>query len=71
VTAILDVSAYYHDSAACLERDGDIAAPVQEERFIRKKHDPGFPHPTSDCCLQAGGIRLRDVSLWRVTIGRS
>ena len=40
---ILGVSAYYHDSAACLVRDGTIVAAAQEERFTRKKHDPGFP----------------------------
>jgi carbamoyltransferase len=61
-TCIVGVSAYYHDSAACLVRDGDIVAAAQEERFTRKKHDPGFPHHAIDYCLQAGGIRLRDVS---------
>ena len=40
---ILGISAYYHDSAACLVRDGKIVAAAQEERFSRKKHDPGFP----------------------------
>ena len=40
---ILGISAYYHDSAACLLRDGEIVAAVQEERFTRKKHDAGFP----------------------------
>ena len=40
---IVGVSAYYHDSAACLVRDGDIVAAAQEERFSREKHDPGFP----------------------------
>lgn len=59
---IVGVSAYYHDSAACLVRDGDIVAAAQEERFTRKKHDPGFPHRAIDYCLQAGGIRLKDVS---------
>jgi carbamoyltransferase len=62
VTAILGISAYYHDSAACLVRDGDIVAAAQEERFTRKKHDPGFPHRAIDYCLEAGGGRLRDVS---------
>jgi carbamoyltransferase len=61
-TIILGVSAYYHDSAACLVRDGDIVAAAQEERFTRKKHDPGFPHRAVDYCLKAGGIGLRDVS---------
>ncbi|BCA54115.1 conserved hypothetical protein, putative Carbamoyltransferase family protein [Nitrospira sp. KM1] len=58
---IIGISAYYHDSAACLVRDGEIIAAAQEERFTRKKHDPGFPHRAVEYCLQAGGIRLRDV----------
>ena len=58
---ILGVSAYYHDSAACLVQDGDIVAAAQEERFTRKKHDPAFPHCAVDYCLKAGGIRLQDV----------
>ena len=41
---ILGISAYYHDSAACLVRDGEIIAAAQEERFTRKKHDARFPH---------------------------
>ncbi|HEU4685454.1 MAG TPA: carbamoyltransferase [Nitrospira sp.] len=61
MTTILGVSAYYHDSAACLVRDGEIVAAAQEERFTRKKHDPGFPHRAIDYCLQAGKIRLNDV----------
>ncbi len=40
---ILGISAYYHDSAAVLIKDGDIVAAAQEERFTRKKHDEGFP----------------------------
>ena len=40
---ILGISAFYHDSAACLLRNGDIVAAAQEERFTRKKHDAGFP----------------------------
>src|SRR5215217_8655463 len=59
---ILGISAYYHDSAACLVRDGDIVAAVQEERFTRKKHDPEFPHHAITYCLETGGIRLSDVS---------
>jgi hypothetical protein len=42
-TWILGISAYYHDSAACLTKDGRIVAAAQEERFTRKKHDPRFP----------------------------
>ena len=41
---ILGFSAYYHDSAACLVQDGEIVTAAEEERFTRKKHDPGFPH---------------------------
>ena len=40
---ILGISAFYHDAAACLVRDGDIVAAAQEERFTRKKHDADFP----------------------------
>lgn len=58
---ILGLSAYYHDSAACLVRDGEIVAAAQEERFTRKKHDPGFPHKALDYCLREAGITLRQV----------
>lgn len=58
---ILGLSAYYHDSAACLVRDGEIIAAAQEERFTRKKHDPGFPHRALDYCLAEAGITLRQV----------
>jgi carbamoyltransferase len=58
---ILGISAYYHDSAACLVRDGEIIAAAQEERFTRKKHDPGFPCHAVRYCLEAGGITLSEV----------
>ncbi|HJR76053.1 MAG TPA: carbamoyltransferase [Nitrospiraceae bacterium] len=58
---ILGISAFYHDSAACLVRDGEIIAAAQEERFTRKKHDPGFPHKAVDYCLREGRIGLSDV----------
>lgn len=58
---ILGVSAFYHDSAACLVRDGEIIAAAQEERFTRKKHDPGFPHKAVEYCLREGNIGLKDV----------
>ena len=58
---ILGISAYYHDSAACLVRDGDIMAAAQEERFTRKKHDAGFPHNAVRYCLHEGGISLTDL----------
>jgi carbamoyltransferase len=51
MTAILGISAFYHDSAAALVVDGDVVAAAQEERFTRKKHDPGFPLHAIDYCL--------------------
>lgn len=54
---ILGISAFYHDSAACLVRDGDIIAAAQEERFTRKKHDFSFPLKAIDYCLEAGKIK--------------
>jgi len=53
---ILGISAYYHDSAAALVRDGEIVAAAQEERFSRKKHDAGFPVNAVRYCLEAGGV---------------
>ncbi len=60
-THILGISAFYHDSAACLVRDGEIVAAAQEERFTRKKHDPGFPSNATRYCLDAGGVSLSDL----------
>ena len=60
-TYILGVSAFYHDSAACLIRDGHIVAAAQEERFTRKKFDAGFPSHAILYCLEAGGISLSDL----------
>ncbi|HON58910.1 MAG TPA: carbamoyltransferase [Smithella sp.] len=53
---ILGISAFYHDSAACLVRDGEIIAAAQEERFTRKKHDFSFPQNAIRYCLKEGGI---------------
>ena len=58
---ILGVSAFYHDSAACLIRDGEIVAAAQEERFTRKKFDARFPAQAIKYCLRAGGISLAEV----------
>lgn len=58
---ILGISAFYHDSAACLVTDGDIIAAVQEERFTRKKHDFGFPLQAINYCLREGGITSNDI----------
>jgi carbamoyltransferase len=60
-THILGVSAYYHDSAASLLRDGQIVAAAQEERFTRKKFDARFPRHAIRYCLQEGGISLADL----------
>ena len=53
---ILGISAFYHDSAACLLKNGEIVAAAQEERFTRKKHDADFPVNAIDWCLQRAGI---------------
>ena len=58
---ILGISAYYHDSAAALIVDGDIAAAAQEERFSRKKHDARFPAHAVAYCLKEAGLRLEDL----------
>jgi carbamoyltransferase len=58
---ILGISAFYHDSAAALVRDGEIVAAAQEERFTRKKHDPRFPAHAVEYCLAAGGVGLKDI----------
>ena len=54
---ILGISAFYHDSAAALIRDGEVVAAAQEERFTRKKHDPGFPVNAIRYCLESTGLR--------------
>lgn len=58
---ILGISAYYHDSAAALVRDGVIVAAAQEERFTRNKHDPGFPANAVRWCLAEGGVTSKEV----------
>ena len=63
MTAILGLSAYYHDSAAALVVDGEIVAAAQEERFTRVKHDPGFPTHAIDYCLTEAGIRPGDLDI--------
>ena len=59
---ILGISAFYHDSAACLLRGTDIVAAGQEERFTRKKGDSSFPHRAVEFCLKQAGITIGDVS---------
>src|SRR2546425_8322 len=58
---VLGLSAFYHDSAACLLRDGEIVAAAQEERFSRKKGDASFPAHAAAFCLRAGGIAASDL----------
>jgi carbamoyltransferase len=58
---ILGISAFYHDSAACIVRDGEIVAAAQEERFTRKKHDAGFPKQALDYCLRESAIRPEEL----------
>ncbi|MBP8305583.1 MAG: carbamoyltransferase [Phycisphaerae bacterium] len=60
---ILGISAFYHDSAAALVREGRVLAAAQEERFTRKKHDAGFPSHAVAYCLEAGGLREEEVDL--------
>ncbi len=59
---ILGISAFYHDSAACLLADGEIVAAAQEERFTRKKGDASFPRHAVDYCLETAGIGARDLT---------
>jgi len=61
-TAILGISAYYHDSAAALVVDGQVTAAAQEERFTRKKFDARFPKSAIEYCLGASGLRLGDLT---------
>jgi carbamoyltransferase len=58
---ILGISAFYHDSAACLVRDGELVAAAQEERFTRKKHDAGFPRHAVAYCLETAGLTAADL----------
>jgi carbamoyltransferase len=58
---VLGISAFYHDSAAALLRDGEIVAAAQEERFTRKKHDPDFPSNAVQFCFEQAGIGAADV----------
>jgi carbamoyltransferase len=58
---ILGLSAFFHDSSACLVKDGKLLAAVEEERFSRKKHDHGFPLKAVEYCLKEAGITIKDV----------
>lgn len=58
---ILGISAFYHDSAASIIVNGEIIAAAQEERFTRKKHDPGFPHHATKYCLEQSGLSIENL----------
>ena len=58
---VLGISAFYHDSAACILKDGKIIAAAQEERFTRKKHDPSYPYNAIEFVLDFADIKLNQV----------
>ena len=58
---ILGIGGYSHDASACLIRDGELVAAVEEERFTRLKHQPGFPHRSVEYCLKEAGITSGDI----------
>lgn len=58
---ILGISAFYHDSAACLLSSGELVAAAQEERFTRKKHDHRFPEAAVRACLKTAGLKVSDI----------
>ena len=61
MSSILGISAFYHDSAACILKDGKIIAAAQEERFTRKKHDPSYPHNAVEFVLEYANLKLSEV----------
>jgi len=61
VSSILGISAFYHDSAACILKNGKIIAAAQEERFTRKKHDPNYPHNSIEFVLKYANLKLSEV----------
>ncbi len=61
MSSILGISAFYHDSAACILKDGEIIAAAQEERFTRKKHDPRYPHNAIEFVLNYSNLKLSEV----------
>ena len=61
MVSILGISAFYHDSAACILKDGEIIAAAQEERFTRKKHDPSYPYNAIEFVLKFSNLKLSEV----------
>ena len=64
MNSILGISAFYHDSAACILVDGKIIAAAQEERFTRIKHYSGFPVNSIKFCLKKAGVSLELLPVW-------
>jgi len=61
VSSILGISAFYHDSAACILKNGKIIAAAQEERFTRKKHDPNYPHNSIEFVFKYTHLKLSEL----------
>ena len=61
MSSILGISAFYHDSAACILKNGEIIAAAQEERFTRIKHDSSYPHQAIEFVLKYANLKLSDV----------
>jgi len=61
MSSILGISAFYHDSAACILKDGEIIAAAQEERFTRKKHDASYPYNAVEFVLDYANLKLSEV----------
>ena len=61
MSSILGISAFYHDSAACIIQNGEIIAAAQEERFTRKKHDPRYPYNAIEFVLNYSNLKLSEV----------
>ena len=59
--SILGISAFYHDSAACLLKNGKIIAAAQEERFTRKKHDSSYPYHAIEFVLKYANLKLSEI----------
>ena len=63
MSAILGISAFYHDSAACILKDGEIIAAAQEERFTRKKHDPSYPFNAIEFVLNFSNLKNNNSNI--------
>ena len=61
MNSILGISAFYHDSAACILKEGKIVAAAQEERFTRKKHDSNYPHNAIEFVLKYANLKLGEL----------